>query len=79
VYDSSCSFRLGYWSRLGAALYEKCAGFSHGLALEPTPLCGPKIGCILKSGLGPTVFPIYQCGAAQRQAVSPLPIKLYYN
>jgi hypothetical protein len=40
-------------------------------ALELTPLCGPKIVCILKVGIGPTAFPFYRCGAAQRQAVGP--------
>jgi hypothetical protein len=31
----------------------------------------PKIGGILKSGFGLTPLPIYQCGAAHAQAVSP--------
>jgi hypothetical protein len=40
--------------------------------MQPTPLCGPKIGAILKAGFGPTVFPIYDGGAADGQSVSPL-------
>ena len=40
-------------------------------ALEPTPLCGPKIGAILEAGFGPSVFPINRGGAAQRQGVGP--------
>jgi hypothetical protein len=26
---------------------------------QPTPLCGPKIGCILKAGIDLSVFLIY--------------------
>jgi hypothetical protein len=37
-------------------------------ALELTPLCGLKIVCILRAGIGPTTFLISRCGAAQRQA-----------
>jgi len=40
--------------------------------MEPTPLCGPKIGAILKPDFSPNAFPIYRCGAAKRQAVGPL-------
>jgi hypothetical protein len=32
--------------------------------LKLTPLCGRKIGAILTVGIGPSVFPIYWCGAA---------------
>jgi hypothetical protein len=39
------------------------------MALELTPQCGPKIGCVLKLGNGSHVISIYICGAAQRQAV----------
>jgi hypothetical protein len=38
-------------------------------ALELTPQAASKIGSILKAGFGSTAFPIYRCGAAQRQAV----------
>jgi hypothetical protein len=37
--------------------------------IQPTPLGGPKIGAILKAGIGPTAFPIYGGGAADGQAV----------
>jgi hypothetical protein len=37
--------------------------------MQPTPLCGLKIVAFLKAGIGPTVFPIYWCGAADGQAV----------
>jgi Ser/Thr protein kinase RdoA (MazF antagonist) len=40
--------------------------------MQPTPLCGPKIGAILKPGFGPSAFPIYWCGAADGQAVGRL-------
>ena len=32
--------------------------------IQPTPLCGPKIGGILKTGSGPSAFPLHQSGAA---------------
>ncbi len=41
--------------------------------MEPTPLGGRKIGAFSKVGNGPSVFPIYRCGAANAQAVGPLP------
>jgi hypothetical protein len=37
--------------------------------VQPTPLCGPKIGGILKVGFGPELVSIYRCGAADAQAV----------
>jgi hypothetical protein len=37
--------------------------------LHLTPLCGPKIAAILKSGSDPHVFPIYECGAGEAQGV----------
>jgi hypothetical protein len=40
-------------------------------ALDLTPQSGDKIEAFLKSGISPTVFPIYWSGAAQRQAVGP--------
>jgi hypothetical protein len=40
--------------------------------MEPTPLCGLKIVAILTVRITLRAFPTYQCGAAQRQAVSPL-------
>jgi hypothetical protein len=42
--------------------------------LELTPLRVSKIVPILEAGLNPSVFPIYQYGAAQRQAVRRLRI-----
>jgi hypothetical protein len=39
------------------------------MGIEPTPLCGPKIGCILKGRISSTALPIYQGGAAHAQAV----------
>jgi hypothetical protein len=47
--------------------------FSHSLALELTPQSGPKIEAILKSRIRLTVISPYRGGAAQRQAVRPLP------
>jgi hypothetical protein len=38
-------------------------------ALDLTPQSSDKIGAFLESRISPTVFPIYWCGAAQRQAV----------
>jgi hypothetical protein len=38
-------------------------------ALELTPQSGPKIGAILTAGFRLIAFPVYQGGAAQRQAV----------
>ena len=32
--------------------------------IQPTPLCGPKIGGILKTRSGPSAFPLHQSGAA---------------
>jgi hypothetical protein len=40
--------------------------------VQPTPLCGRKIGGILKPGFGSTAFPIERCGAADAQGVGPL-------
>jgi hypothetical protein len=37
--------------------------------LQRTALCADKIVAILKSRIGPTTFPIYECAAAQAQAV----------
>jgi hypothetical protein len=37
--------------------------------MQPTPLRGPKIGAILKTGFVPTVFPIYHGGAADGHTV----------
>jgi hypothetical protein len=45
------------------------------MALELTPLCGPKIAAILKNRITLTAFPTYQCGAAQRQAVGRAALK----
>jgi pimeloyl-ACP methyl ester carboxylesterase len=41
--------------------------------LQRTALCARKIGAILKFEIGPTVFPIYRCAAAEAQAVGQLP------
>jgi hypothetical protein len=40
--------------------------------MELTPQASSKIGSILKVGIGSTAFPLYWCGAAQRQAVGRL-------
>src|SRR5918911_561922 len=32
--------------------------------IQPTPLCGPKIGGILKTRSGPSAFPLHQSSAA---------------
>ena len=48
-------------------------------ALELTPQSGDKIVAILRSGIGPTAFPVFRCGAAQRQAVGPQPINTRAN
>jgi hypothetical protein len=37
--------------------------------MQPTPLCGLKIGAILKPGLGPNIISIYDGGAADGQPV----------
>jgi hypothetical protein len=37
--------------------------------MELTPQSGPKIVAILNEGFGPPVISIYECGAAQRQAI----------
>lgn len=41
--------------------------------MQQTPLRGPEIVAFLKSGFGPTVFPIYRGGAADGQGVGPAP------
>jgi len=57
-----------------------CSGTPHGVPsvptygasdgwLQRTTLCADKIAAILNPGIGPTVFPIYGCAAAERQAV----------
>jgi hypothetical protein len=47
--------------------------------MQRTALCAHKIAAILKAGFSPTAFPIYRCAAADAQAVSPQPIKLFSN
>jgi hypothetical protein len=37
--------------------------------VQPTPLCGEDAAPILKAEIGSSAFPVYQCGAAKRQAV----------
>jgi hypothetical protein len=37
--------------------------------LQRTALGADKIGAILKAGFGSTAFPIYECAAAEAQAV----------
>jgi hypothetical protein len=37
--------------------------------MQPTPLCGPKIGGILRVGFGSIAFSLYRCGAADGQAL----------
>jgi hypothetical protein len=37
--------------------------------MELTPQSGPKIVAILNEGFGPPVISIYECDAAQRQAI----------
>src|SRR6266508_4031572 len=39
--------------------------------LQRTALCAHKIGAILTVGFSPTVFPIYDCAAAEAQPVRP--------
>jgi hypothetical protein len=45
--------------------------------LELTPLRGLEITAILKVGTHLTAFPLYQCGATQRQGVGPQPCELH--
>ena len=40
--------------------------------LQRTALCAHKIAAILKAGIRPTAFPIYECAAAEAQTVGPL-------
>jgi len=40
--------------------------------LQRTALGADKIAAILELGISPTAFPIYQCAAAEAQAVRPL-------
>jgi hypothetical protein len=40
--------------------------------MQRTALRARKIGAFLKAGISPTVVTIYQCAAADAQAVSPL-------
>jgi hypothetical protein len=41
--------------------------------IQPTPLCGPKIGGIVKTRSGPSAFPLHQSGAADADPlVSPM-------
>jgi hypothetical protein len=40
--------------------------------MQRTALCARKIEAILKSGISPTAFPIYECAAADAQAVGRL-------
>jgi hypothetical protein len=47
--------------------------------LQRTALSADKIGAILKAGVGPIVLPIYNCAAAEAQAVSPHPIMCILN
>ncbi len=42
--------------------------------LQRTALCAHKIGAILTVGFSPTVFPIYDCAAAEAQPVKPNPL-----
>jgi len=44
------------------------------MPMQLTPLRGLKIIAILKAGLGPIVFPVYECGAADGQAVRRQPL-----
>jgi hypothetical protein len=37
--------------------------------MQRTALCAHKIAAILKAGISPTALPIYQCAAAEAQAV----------
>jgi len=37
--------------------------------LQRTAIGADKIGATLKPGIGPTIFPIYGCAAAEAQAV----------
>jgi hypothetical protein len=39
------------------------------MGMQRTALCACKIGAILKLGSSPTAFPIYECAAADAQAV----------
>jgi hypothetical protein len=42
--------------------------------MQRTALCARKIGAILRTGIGPTAFPIYRCAAADAQTVGRQPI-----
>jgi hypothetical protein len=46
-------------------------------ALEPTPLCGNKIGPILKAGIGPLAFPIYWAARLSARLLDDNPLSLY--
>jgi hypothetical protein len=39
------------------------------MGLQRTALCAREIGAILTAGIGPSAFPIYECAAADAQAV----------
>ena len=41
------------------------------MGMQRTALRARKIGAFLKSGIGPSAFPIYQCAAADAQTVGP--------
>lgn len=53
--------------------------------VRPTSRCSGRryaaieIGAILKAGIGPCAFPIYDGGAAERQAVGPCPINAIFH
>jgi hypothetical protein len=47
--------------------------------MELTPLCGPKIGAILKTRNSPSAFPIYRCGAAHVGALGRAPSSSYFT
>jgi len=51
-------------------------GHPPNTGLQRTALRAHKIAAILKVGISSTAFPIYECAAAEAQAVGPLPIIL---
>ena len=48
------------------------SGLPPNQGLQRTALGAHKIGAILKSGINPSAFPIYECAAAEAQAVGRL-------